>query len=154
MSNFKTWFEDQGTSLNAGFPELQNRGSNTPASDEVKRTNLQPQVDAQTPEAKGHKEKDKLLAIDSELERVDVNLPSGKQGSKVNQFRQIWNKMKAKWDNVKMSDDEAPEQDQEGQGLGTAMGDPKYLQQMQSHPNMVPSPGSQGPHGPGIFGQV
>lgn len=147
MGRFQTWRVIRENSVNAGFPEIMQKGGDTPASDEVKRTNLQPQVDAQELQTKGKKEQDRILAIDGELERIDANLPSDDEDSdKVNEFKKLWDKMKKKWDAIKMSDDKTQVEEPEDKGgLGSNMGDPNYLQTMQQHPNMVPVGPPQGP---------
>jgi hypothetical protein len=147
--SFKTWIEDQQMSLGGMSPEMMtNRGSETPASDEVKRTNMQPQVDAQEP--KLAKDVDRVSAIDAGIEHLDNNLPKETdEGSKSSEFKKIWSKLKRKWDKIKM-DQKDPSQEENG--LGMATGDPRYLQSMQQHPNMVPTSGSQ-MAGPGTFGQ-
>jgi len=155
--NFKTWIENEA-SLGSGTPEMGampmvNRGSETPASDAVKQTGLQPQVDAKELKTKSHKEQDAMLAIDSEIEHMDMQIPAGDDSEtpKLNQFKQLWDALKTAWEDIKMSDNTPGAE--EG-GLGTNMGDPKYLAMMQQHPNMVPASGQgQGPHGPGTFGQ-
>lgn len=149
--NFKTWIEDEA-SLGAMSPEMAppavNRGTNTPASDEVKRTGLQPQVDAQEPDTADNP--DDLLAIDDALADVELKIPDGGEDgdTKVNKFQKLWQKLKDKWDQIKMDgEDELPSE----KGFGD-MDDPQYDDMMRSHPNMVPG-ADQGPHGPGIFGQ-
>lgn len=136
-------------SLNAQFPELTGAANNTPASDEVKRTNLQPQVDSQEITTKGKREADKILAIDGKIEQMGSELPDGDDNSeKVNRFHKLWDKMKAKWDAIKMSD-ELPNGDQkesdQDEGLGSTVGDEKYRATMQKNPNMVPNNSFQGP---------
>ena len=147
--NFKIWIEDEG-SLGAAAPEMAppmvNKGSNTPASDEVKRTGLQPQVDAQSDMGSG--EDDAILAIDSEIEHMDSNIRN-QEGQTVNQFKMMWDQLKQQWDQIKMSQ-EAPQQSPPD-GFGNAE-EPEYSQMMRQHPNMTPGT-DQGPHGPGIFGQ-
>lgn len=147
--DFKTWIEEQEVSLGGMSPELMiNRGSETPASDEVKRTNMQPQVDAQEP--KLAKDADRVSAIDAGLEHLDSVLPQQSEaGTKTSQFKKMWSEFKRKWDKIKMDKEVPP---QEETGLGAATGDPRYLQSMQQHPNMIPSNGSQ-LSGPGTFGQ-
>jgi hypothetical protein len=144
MGIFKNWLEDAG--LGGMSPELMSdRGSNTPGSDEVKRTNLQPQVDAQdSPEAK---DQDRVLAIDSEIEHLEKNLPDkSKEPSPTNEFRKLWDDLKLKWDKIKMN--KVP---QGQEGLGSTGGDPGYLTAMQQAPNMVPASDRNFPHGPGTF---
>ena len=147
--SFKTWIEDQEMSLGGMSPELMsNRGSDTPASDEVKRTNMQPQVDAQEP--KLAKDVDNVSAIDAGIEHLEKILPQETEaGSRTNAFKKMWSQFKQKWDKVKMNKEVPP---QEETGLGQATGDPKYLKAMQQHPNMIPTSGYQ-MSGPGTFGQ-
>src|SRR6185369_9630425 len=147
MPNFKQWIED--ASLNAQFPEITGAANNTPASDEVKRTNLQPQVDSQEIDTKGKRESDKILAIDGKIEQMDAEIPDGDDESeKIHQFHKIWSKFKAKWDAIKMSDG-LPKDDQKesnpDEGLGSTVGDDKYRATMQRNPNMVPNNSFQGP---------
>lgn len=147
---FKIWIENEA-SLGASTPEMAppavNRGTGTPASDEVKRTGLQPQVDAKTA---NDDSQDDILAIDAKIEDMDLELPDNEhEGSKINQFKKLWSQLKEKWDQIKMSQEKPDPSDQ---GFGD-MTDPEYDQMMQAHPNMVPVSQDQGPHGPGIFGQ-
>jgi len=127
-------------------PPMVNRGNDAPASDEVKRTGLQPQVDAQDIETK-EKDQDRLLAIDSGIEHLEKTLPED-DDPKVNQFRELWKELKKKWEAIKMND-EPPSPEEHGLG---DMDDPDYVNTMQQHPNMALT-GDQQPHGPGIFGQ-
>jgi hypothetical protein len=147
--SFKTWIEEQEMSLGGMSPELMmNRGSETPASDEVKRTNMQPQVDAEEP--KSAKDADRISAIDAGLEHLDSILPNKSEaGTKTRQFRKIWSDLKKKWDHIKMKNDIPSQEDT---GLGNTIGNTRYIQSMQQHPNMVPSNAHQ-ISGPGIFGQ-
>ena len=130
-------------------PEM---GADSPASAEVKRTDLQPQVDAHEIDTKSKREQDKILAVDGSIERLDVELPDGDDKSqKMNHFKKLWDELKQKWDQIKMSDYDLEQEDETGAGLGQQMGDEKYRQQMQQHMNMVPGP-DQPPAGPGTFG--
>lgn len=149
---FRTWVEEG--SLGSGTPEMLppqfvNKGSDTPASDEVKRTGLQPQVDA--PNSKADKEKDAVSAVDSEIAHFDNGIPEEDDDTpKINQFKQLWDQLKEKWEQIKMSEKQ-PEEDQET-GLGNAKND-KFTQTMRQFPNMMPmSPQSQDQGGPGTFG--
>lgn len=150
--NFKIWIEEDEGSLGASSPEMAppmvNKDANAPASDEVKRTGLQPQVDAQSDMGNG--EDDSILSIDSEIEHMDNNIKSS-DGEVVNQFKQMWDQLKQQWEKIKMSKESPQDTLTPSDGFGDAA-DPKYSQTMQQHPNMVPAAG-QGPHGPGIFGQ-
>lgn len=148
---FKVWLEDEA-SLNSGIPEMQpfpNRGNPTSASDEVKRTGLQPQVDAEDIKTKAKSEQDKVLAIDSEIEHLDSSLPEPDEENnpKVSEFHKLWKKLREKWEKIKMSQDP---HDRGELGLGDAQ-DAEYSDAMQKHPNMVPvQDRSQG--GVGIMG--
>ncbi len=148
--NFKNWFESEA-SLGSMSPEMSppmvNRGSDTPASDEVKRTGLQPQVDAQDIDTKT-KNQDRMSAIDSGMEHLEKTLPDD-DDPKVNQFKKLWDQLKKKWEAIKMNDEPPSPEDQ---GLGD-VDDPNYVNMMQQHPNMAITADDQGPHGPGIFGQ-
>lgn len=128
-----------------------NRGSDTPASDPVKQTGLQPQVDSQNIKTKTHKEQDKISALDSGIEHLDMQLPDGDDADtpKLNKFKELWNDLKAAWEDIKMGDSPMPG---ESGGLGTETGPQQFLQMMQQNPNMAPAPGSQGPNGPGMMG--
>lgn len=142
--NFKTWIENE--TLGTMSPEMMtNRGSDTPASDEVKRTNLQPQVDSQEPtEGNG----DEVSAIDAAIEHLEKDLPPDSESDKINDFKKLWTKMKEKWDRIKMQQPEPSE----SEGLGNSTGDEHYLNNMKQHPNMIPA-GNFQIHGPGTFGQ-
>ena len=154
--NFRHWIENEagfGGNMPEMMPPMVNKGSDTPASDEVKRTNLQPQVDAQEIDTKSKKEQDRILAIDSDIEHMDASLPDGDDSDtpKINKFKQMWDELKEKWERVKMGDDD--ENFSQDDGLGDSDDEP-YRNTMSQHPNMAPVGGEQGPHGPGIFGQV
>lgn len=148
----RTWMETEaglGT-----LPFSVNRGSNTPASDEVKRTGLQPQVDASEIHTKEKDESEAVLAIDDKMKRFETDLPDGKdaESPKVNKFKELWEKLKEKWEKIK-SDQDEPKPPRSEDGLGSNGGDPNYVQTMQQHPNMMLSGGpNQVPTGPGIFG--
>lgn len=152
---FSVWLEAEA-SLNAGMPEILpdvNRGTNTPASDEVKRTGLQPQVDSQEIHTNEKDEQDKIQAIDGALKRFDNEIPQGKTDiSKLNKFKKMWDQLKEKWEDIKLGEKEEKVPDPDN-GLGTATGNKNYINMMQQHPNMVPVGQENYPHGPGIFGQ-
>lgn len=127
------------------------RGSDTPASDEVKRTGLQPQVDAQEIETKQKNDQDKILAIDAGIERLDKEMPEGKNDEdspKIGKIKSLWQKFKDKWDEIKNTDDGAVSNIDDGLGNHD---DDEYAQMMRQHPNMVLAP-PQYPAGPGTFG--
>ena len=153
--SFKNYLENEG-SLGAAMPEMSppmvNKGTGTTASDEVKRTNMQPQVDAQELTAKIDKDHDGVLAIDSEIEHMDNSLPKGDNDThKINQFRTMWDQLKTQWDSIKTSDNQPATN---GDGLGITQGSDTYRNMMQQNPNMVPMPDTQQLQGPGTFGNV
>lgn len=131
MQNFIQWLEN--TSLNAQFPELASFVNNqeTSASDEVKRTNLQPQVDGG--EQVTSPEEDKILAIDGDIERMTSNLPK-ENSEKVNKFKNLWEKMRSDWEKIKRDNPNS-----QSDGLGNQTGDENYVKTMQQNPNMVPN---------------
>lgn len=133
---FRTWLEMEN-SLNSGFPEIYppNRGTSTPASDAVRRTGLQPQVDAHEIPTDAKDEQDKVLAIDAILQRVDQELPNS-ENKKVTKFKKMWEKMKTKWKNLKMNQDSNPNEVPTN-GLGSMKGDEKLINYMQNNPNAI-----------------
>jgi hypothetical protein len=127
-------------------PSMDNRGSDTPASDEVKRTGLQPQVDSQEIGTKAKKDQDKIMAIDATIQRFDNELPKGESeedGPKFNKFKWLWDKFKKKWEEIKVRD-ESPVPGEDN-GLASTLPDKNYIDTMQQHPNMVPEVPNQGP---------
>lgn len=148
---FRTWFEsEQESGLGSATPEMGeiNRGSNTPASDEVKRTGLQPQVDTEDVKEKAD-DQDKIGAVDSGIEHLANNLPRETNNPKINKFKELLDQLRNKWDKVKMQKDgKDPDM-----GLGSMLDD-KYANTMRKFPNMVPVQTYSGPRGPGIFGQT
>ena len=150
---FRSWMETEGSLGSMNLPTLPdpNRGSDTPASDEVKRTGLQPQVDSDDIETKPKDEQDKVQAIDGALQRCDKEIPQGKSDSKkVNKFNKLWKKLKTKWEDLKMQT--PPDNNPDQPGLGTETGDQKQIKTMQQFPNMIPVGPDKFPSGPGTFG--
>lgn len=144
----KKWLESEA-SLGSAMPEMignpySDRGAETPASDQVKRTGLQPQVD--TEGSKFENNPDKIMALDANIERFDTEIPE--DCPKVNKFKQLWMQLKEKWGKIKTDQEE----NVGSNGLGDETGDQKYINMMQQNPNMTPQ-AERMPHGPGIFGQ-
>ena len=139
---FSIWLESEA-SMGANMPDMlasmPNNSGSTPASDQVKRTGLQPQVDSQEIHTKEKDDQDKLLAIDGNIKRFDQEIPQGNdyKTTKINKFRQLWKDFKAQWDDVKMSDDE-DETSNDSEGLASNGGNSDYVNMMRQHPNMVP----------------
>lgn len=153
---YKRFCED--ASLGSATPEMGSptdglKHSPTPASSEVQRTNLQPQVDAKATDTKAGLENDRINAIDADMERFDASLPEENSDTpRVNQFRVLWKQMKDQWDRIKISDTDNGGEN-ENSPLGNDMGNPNYIKQMQQNPNMVPA-SAQHQHGagPGTMG--
>lgn len=128
---FSTWIESEA-GLNSGFPELLppvNRGNSTVASDEVIRTGLQPQVDAEEIHTKQKANQDKIQAIDAAIQRAGSEFPQGKEDDpKLNQFKKMWDSLKKKWDDLKNSPEDAE-----------SSGENEMIQLMRRNPNATPS---------------
>lgn len=152
VMRFRTWLED-GTSLNAGFPELGagiNRGAATTASDEVLRTGLQPQVDSKEIHTDQKDDLDKIQAVDAAIKRADIEMPQGIQDNEIlNRFRKLWKSLKEKWEDLKIKkDDDSGEIDTNG--LGSTKGDENLIKKMQMNPNALMTGSNQVPTGPSL----
>ncbi len=147
----------EDASLGSATPEMGAptdglKHSPTPASDEVKRTNLQPQVDAKAADTKAGLENDRIGAIDADVERLDSSLPEESDKTpRVNQFMVLWKQLKAQWEKIKTDDVNSTEGDKQNP-LGNDMGDQTYLKNMQQYPNMAPITPQQPGAGPGTMG--
>lgn len=146
---FRKWIEMEN-SLNAGFPEMfpPNRGTSTPASDTVRRTGLQPQVDSHEIRTTAKNEQDKIQAIDSILQRIDQEIPDS-DSEKVTKFKKMWNNMKAKWEKLKLNQDLLGKEI-ETTGLGSNKGDERLISYMQNNPNALLTGPNQVPTGPNL----
>lgn len=149
--SFKNWLED--ASMGAATPEMlpaPNRGSDTPASDGVKQTGLQPQVDAQEIATKPGQENGFFSAIDAGIEHLEAGFPEGEEADtpRINKFKSLWQQFKDQYEMIKSSE-EPPAEGEEALGNSD---EPDYRNMMANNPNMVPVH-DQGPNGPGIFGQ-
>lgn len=157
--NFKLWIEDEA-SLNGITPEIRPQpeidtdNNDTPASNGVIRSGLQPQVDGQKSEPKSMVDQDKVGAIDADLERLRATYANSgvNNGSRINKFRQMLDSLINQWNSVKMSDSR-PENSEDVTGLGQTMGDQQYLKMMQQHKNATPVT-PEVPNGPGTFGDI
>ena len=152
--NFKLWIEEQEAGLNSGFPDKgMGELPETPASNGVKRTGLQPQVDAQALAPKSQWDQDKVGAIDADLERLKLTYADedANSESRVGRFRQLLDGLINQWKSVKMSDGDMLSNDEDA-GLGQTMGDQNFLQMMRQNPNMAPIDPNQQRQGPGTFG--
>lgn len=142
-------------SLGSATPEMNQQSSGVnnpaPASAEVQKTNLQPQVDAKPTDTKAGLENDRIGAINADMERFDASLPDENSDTpRVNQFRTMWKQLKDQWELIKTADSEDPQN--QGTPLNQDMGDPNYMQKMQKFPNMMPGSPVQPGEGPGTMG--
>ena len=132
------------------FPNLANPMDNgdAPASGEVQRTGLQPQVDAQDIKTKSKAESDKIGALDAQMERITdiISNVDDEQGPKLVQFKQMWNQLMDAWETIKFGDDGAAD---DGSGLGTHTPNDNLINNMKQN---QPLPQDNVPNGPGTFG--
>lgn len=133
---FRTWIESEN-SLNGSIPEMfpPNRGTSTPASDTVRRTGLQPQVDSHEIHTAAKDEQDKIQAIDAIIQRVSQDIPDS-DSKKISKFKKMWEKMRSKWENLKINNDSQPKEI-ETNGLASSTGDQRLTQYMQNNPNAI-----------------
>jgi hypothetical protein len=141
MNDFLNWLKLEMAPLTDFSQE-----SPTPASDEVKRTGLQPQVDAQNINTKSKSEQDKIGAIDGQLERITNMLSSisEEQYPKLSQFKNLWDELTQSWEQIKFSDENG-----EDDGLGSHKPNQKLIDDMKQN---QPLPRDETPQGPGTFG--
>lgn len=101
MKSFTNWLESMGSLANFG------QGTEAPASDEVKRTGLQPQVDAQDIRTKSKAEQDKISAVDGQLERIDDILASvnEEESPKLMKFKKMWKELLQNWEQIKYQEE-------------------------------------------------
>lgn len=141
---FKNWFESEsglGT-----LPFSSNRGTNTPASDEVRRTGMQPQVDSNETETPEKEETEQIEKIEDKIKDFESEIPAG-ISQKIVKFKSLWEKFLEKWNKIK-EDDVVDELPSEELGLGSATGDPKVMKMLRANPNMAPIGLNQTPIGP------
>jgi hypothetical protein len=141
---FKTWIE--------GY-EAGEGQTPTPASDEVIKTGLQPQVGTEKI-AQDAEDLDQLQALDSHIQRFTLSIrPELRDDSEAGKLvNSLVDDLNTKWKQFKdKKKDESP--DNKDKGLGSA-DDSDFRKEMESQPNAVPPQPqdvAQGP-GPGIFG--
>lgn len=139
MTDFLKWLE-------AGNLADFGHGTPTPASTEVKRTGLQPQVDAQDIKTKSKAEQDKISALDGHLERVTdmLSAVNEKDHPKLSEFKNMWDELLNHWEQIKFND-----ADGEDSGLGSHEPSERELEMRRQN---QPLPFDAGPAGPGTFG--
>lgn len=132
---FRTWILKEN-SLNAGFPEVLaqvNKADSVPASAEVVRTGLQPQVHSEEIPTAEKEEQEKIQAIDSTLQELDKEIENS-SNEQINKFKKIWDELKEKWQLIKSSKPDVFQKINIS-GLGGSTGDQKLVQYMQQNPN-------------------
>ena len=151
VMRFISWLENEN-GLNSILPEILNTNnvSDNPASAEVKRTGLQPQVNSNEIQTAQKEEQEKIQAIDSAIERADSEMPKDLEGNKkLSEFKEMWKTMKRNWINLKINNNnDLGMKNIHTNGLASSMGDEKMLKYMQANPNIVPNGPNQSPTGP------
>lgn len=137
--SFKIWLENEIDGQPSGME---------PPSGEVKRTGLQPQVDAQEIKTKEKEETDKLMAIDGHMQRIqtvidglDVN-----HSDKLRALKKFGQGMLDDWDRFKTQGDTNELGDM---GLGEFNPSPNKVRWMMDN---QPLPEDPRISGPGTFG--
>jgi hypothetical protein len=135
---FRIWLEDEMTT---------NAMTAAPASSEVIKTGLQPQVDAKEIKTKQKEEHDLLLAIDGHIQRIKSAIDgiSKDKGDKAMKVKKYCQKFIDGWEDVKSGSDE--QQDIEGFG-GPNPNQVQFMKQNQPLPEMPRA------SGPGTFGNM
>jgi hypothetical protein len=96
---FKTWVEN----------EIDGRSADMmPASAEVIKTGLQPQVDSKEISTRQKEEHDKLMALDGHFQRIETIIPNLKtpDSPKLKQIESFCKAVLAKWEEIKRADDQ------------------------------------------------
>lgn len=93
--DFRTWVEN--------LEDNEQQATRFPASAEVLRTGLQPQVDAEEINTSQKQEHDQLLAIDAHIERLKsaTSQINAKDSQKLKAVKQLLTKFLSDWDLVK-----------------------------------------------------
>lgn len=92
---FNLWVENNGLgSLPTYAPAA------TTASDKVKQTGLQPQVNSHEIYTKEKEDSESIVAIDKKLERLEGEIPKI-VGPKTKKFNKLWKKFKERWEEIK-----------------------------------------------------
>jgi hypothetical protein len=141
MGTFLRWAEEYEAAMGQ---------SPATASDEVMRTNLQPQVGTEKI-AKNSADLDSLLAIDGQIQQFDASIQSALRddSESAQQFKNLWDDLSTKWKEFK--EKKKSNTDNSDYGLGSNGGDEGYRQAMYDHPNSIP-PQGQATAGPGMMG--
>jgi hypothetical protein len=80
----------------------------SPASAQVIKTGLVPQVDSKEIDTRQKEEHDKLQALDGHFQRIETIIPSLKSDSpKLQKIERFCKAVLAKWDEIKQEDDQS-----------------------------------------------
>lgn len=153
MRTFYKWVEDQQNQSDQPNPDENQAGmgqADTSASDEVKRTNLQPQIGTDKI-AKNSADIDSLMAIDSKIQHFDSDIKDvlRDDSESAHQLKGLWSDLRSRWKEFKQKKENSV--DNGDYGLGSEGGDSGYRKQMYDHPNATP-PQDEVPPGPGTLG--
>lgn len=121
----------------------------SPASSEVIKTGLQPQVDAKEIKTKQKEEHDLFLAIDGHIQRIKtvVDGISKDKGDKAMKAKKLCEKFLDSWEQLKFGQDDQ----QDVGGLGGTSPDPNQVNFMKQN---QPLPEMPRQAGPGTFGMM
>lgn len=131
---FKMWLEDEISSQ----AMLQ-----APASSEVIRTGLQPQVDAKEIKTKQKEEHEKMMAIDGHIQRIKNVADGFPKKSEFKKIKDFCDRIIKQWDQIKAGDEE------EQSAGGFEAPHPQQIDYMKRN---QPLPENPRPAGPGTFG--
>lgn len=133
MKQFKHWFYENEVSTA--------QQDAAPASSEVLRTGMQPQVDAQETKTSQKEDHDKMMAIDSQIQRI-LGMVGGSGTEKMTAIKKFCNQMAEEWERVKKGATEPPESN--SGGLGGLTPNPKQIQFMQNNQPLPDGLGQSG----------
>jgi hypothetical protein len=129
MKNFRMWLNENKDTV---FPDLLQKADQAPASAEVIKTGLQPQVDAQEITAKDQEDQDKIMAVDSHVKRISTVLDNSEKSDRLKQVAKVWKNFLKDWEQIKMGDQPASDRPI-GNGLGDVHASDKYLDYLKQH---------------------
>jgi hypothetical protein len=137
--SFRIWLENEIDGKMDGL---------APASAEVRKTGLQPQVDAQEIRTKQKDENDKLMAVDGHMQRIQAVIDGldVSQSPKLQALKQFCQDTLDRWSQFKTRKEPGEEGDM---GLGEFNPSQKRVQWMMDN---QPLPEDPRMAGPGIFG--
>lgn len=119
---FKIWLENEDMDIDSAQ-------TSSPASAEVIKTGLQPQVDAKEIHTKQKDEHDKLMAIDGHMQRIQQAADTLNQTPKQQKLKAFCKKISSEWEKVKSGDEEQ----EDAGGLGGFRPSPKQIDYMKNN---------------------